>query len=105
MFTVYHRLDSPRGSVPEASALGPRDLELVAVVPHADGLAEAFDHVIHRDGENWTDDPAVIVVGSPRGKRSTHEGDVLVASSGQAYLVLPLGFQCLPTLALPYLPG
>ena len=105
MFTVYHRLDSPLISPSALTMPIPKDLELVAYVPNADGLADAFDHVIHRDGENWTDDPAVIVIGSPRGKRSTHEGDVLVTSEGWAHLVLPLGFEPLPKLTLPYLPG
>lgn len=100
MITIYHLLDN----ITPLSAPQPKDLELVAYVPSADGLADAFDQVIHRDGENWTDDPAVIVVGSSRGKRTTHEGDVLVTPDGAAHLILPLGFCLLPGLKLPYLP-
>ena len=100
MITEYHRLD-PTAAGPDAPA--PRDLELVAVVPGADDPADAFDRVIHRDGENWTHDPAVVVFGDPRGRRSTHDGDVLVTPDGLAHLVLPLGFRPLPALRLPYL--
>jgi hypothetical protein len=102
MITVYHRVDSDS----EASfAPLPGHLELVALVTATEDLDEAFDYVIHRDGENWTHDPAVTVIGSPRGKRSTQEGDVFVTQDGLAYLVLPLGFRHLPTLRLPCLPG
>ena len=101
MITVYHRIDS----VPETSFVPlPSQLELVALVTNTDDLDAAFDRVIHRDGENWTQDLVVTVIGSPRGKRSTQEGDVFVTCDGLAHLVLPLGFRHLPTLMLPCLP-
>ena len=65
MVTIYHNLDpdAPRRvadpAVCEAGRVGARELELAAVVSDTDDLAEAFDQVIHRDGENWTDNAAV----------------------------------------------
>lgn len=110
MITVYHNLDpgilirladaaSLEQYQPEA-----RGLELAAVVTDTDDLADAFDRVIHRDGENWTDNSGVIFFGDPRGRRSTQEGDVFVSGDGLAHLVLPQGFRALPGRWLPYLP-
>ncbi len=79
-------------------------MELAAVVTDTDDLTEAFDRVIHRDGENWTDNSGIIFFGDPRGRRSTHEGDVFVSGDGVAHLVLPHGFRALPGLRLPYQP-
>lgn len=110
MITLYHNLDpnilllftdaaAQEGYQPEA-----RGLELAAVVTDTDDLTEAFDRVIHRDGENWTDNSGVLFFGDPRGRRSTQEGDVFVSGDGFAHLVLPQGFRALPGLQLPYLP-
>ena len=85
MVTVYHnlRLDPAE---PET-----QDLELAGVVLHTNDLDEAFDRTIHRDGENWTDDPAVRFFGDRRSRRSSREGDVFVPGDGAAHLVLPTG--------------
>ena len=80
-----------------------RGLELAAVVADTDDLTEAFDRVIHRDGENWTDNPGVLSFGDPRGRRSSQEGDVFVAGDGLFFMVLAHGFRPLPSLKLPYL--
>ena len=109
MITIYHNLDPEaprRGTDPawKAGRLGARELELAAVVWDTDDLAEAFDRVIHRDGENWTDNEGVTFFGDPRGRRSSQEGDVFVTSAGLAHLVLPLGFRALPGLRLPFVP-
>lgn len=111
MVTVYHNLEpdllallaADRGML-EMYSPEPETLELAAVVRDTDDLMEAFDHVIHRDGENWTADPRVMFFGNPRGRRSSHEGDVFVAGDGTAHLVLPLSFRELPGLRLPFLP-
>ena len=110
MVTIYHNLDpeAPRrvaDSEGEAGRIEARGLELAAVVWDTDDLAEAFDRVIHRDGENWTDNVGVTFFGDPRGRRSSQEGDVFVTGDGQAHLVLPLGFRALPGPRLPFLPG
>ncbi len=70
---------------------------------HTDDLDEAFDRTIHRDGENWTDDPNVQFFGDRRGRRSSREGDVFVLGNGTAYLVLTTGFRVLPQVTLPFL--
>lgn len=109
MVTIYHNLDL---DVPahmadpafwEAGRFEARGLELAAVVRDTDDPAEAFDLVIHRDGENWTDSAGVTAFGDPRGRRSSQEGDVFVTGDGGAYLVLPQGFCALPGLRLPFL--
>ena len=104
MVTVYHNigLDAP---FTEDQQPSPEDLELVAVVTGTDDPAEAFDHVIHRDGENWTADPVVLFFGDRRNRRSSREGDVFVTGDGTAHLVLPIGFKRLEGLCLPFLPG
>ncbi len=111
MITIYHNLDpeAPRrmAALPafrEPDRAGAQGLELAAVVWGTDDLAEAFDRVIHRDGENWTDDAEVTFFGDPRGRRSSQEGDVFVTGDGLAHLVLPVGFRALPGLRLPFLP-
>ena len=103
MVTIYHNLDpeAPRRLADPAEM---RDLELAAIVWDTEDLVEAFDRVIHRDGENWTDDARVTFFGDPRGRRSSQEGDVFVTGDGRAHLVLPLGFRALPGLRLPFLP-
>ena len=111
MVTVYHNVGPDASTLPVVPAAvtdyRPRleDLELAAAVSGTDDPAEAFDHVIHRDGENWTADPAVTVFGSPRGRRSSQEGDVFVTGDGTAFLVVPIGFRVLTGLRLPFLPG
>ena len=99
MVTVYHNLRL------EPTPAGPTDpaLELAGIVLQTDSLDEAFDRTIHRDGENWTDDPAVRFFGDRRGRRSSREGDVFVRGDGVAFLVLTHGFEPLPGLALPFL--
>ena len=77
---------------------------MAAAVWDTDDLAEAFDRVIHRDGENWTDNGGVTSFGDSRGRRSSQEGDVFVMGDGLAHLVLPVGFRPLPGLRLPFLP-
>ena len=110
MVTIYHNLDpeAPRRleapDVQEQDPPQPRGLELAAVVRDTDDVAEAFDRVIHRDGENWTDSAGVMSFGDPRGRRSTQEGDVFVTADGLAHLVLPVGFRALPGLHLPFCP-
>lgn len=110
MVTIYHNLDpeAPRRMTDtvlrEPDQGEARGLELAAVVWGTDDLAEAFDRVIHRDGENWTDDAGVTFFGDPRGRRSSQEGDVFVTGDGLAHLVLPHGFRALPGLRLPFLP-
>lgn len=99
MITVYHNLSvDPAPAEPTE-----RDLELAGVVLRIGSLDEAFDRTIHRDGENWTDDPSVRFFGDRRSRRSSREGDVFVLSDGTAYLVLIHGFRRLPDLALPFL--
>ncbi len=109
MITIYHHLDPrlpgrmtnrefARGFVPLT-----RDLELAAVVQGTNDLDEAFDRTIHRDAEHWTDEAGIVFFGDRRGRRSTPEGDVFVEENGAAFLVLPLGFQPLPGLRLPFL--
>lgn len=110
MITVYHNLQPEiLARLTDAAACAIyrpalTDLELVAVLDGIDDLAEAFDHVIHRDGENWTADMGVTVFGHPRARRSTQEGDVFVASDGTCHLVLPVGFRALRDFRLPFLP-
>lgn len=108
MVTVYHNLDpaapSRLGNPSEDYHPHAAGLELAAIVSSTDDLADAFDRVIHRDGENWTADPGVLFFGDPRGRRSSQEGDVFVTGDGAAFLVLPLGFRALPGLRLPFLP-
>ena len=110
MVTIYHNLDPDvpaRMADPafwEFGRFEARGLEMAAVVRGTDDAAEAFDHVIHRDGENWTDNAGVTAFGDPRGRRSSQEGDVFVTGDGGAYLVLPHGFRALPGLRLPFLP-
>ena len=110
MVTIYHNLDPEAAQRladptfqgqdrPEA-----RGLELAAVVWDTDDAGEAFDRVIHRDGENWTDRAEVTSFGDPRGRRSSQEGDVFVTGDGLAHLVLPVGFRILRGLHLPFLP-
>ena len=98
MVTVYHNAAPDAGQEPSLQAL-----ELAGIVLSTSDLDEAFDRTIHRDGENWTDDPAVRFFGDRRGRRSSREGDVFVRSDGTAYLVLIHGFRRLPDLALPFL--
>ena len=111
VITIYHHLDPrlqgrmtnrefARGFVPLT-----RDLELAAVVEGTDDLDEAFDRTIHRDAEHWTDEAGIVFFGDRRGRRSTREGDVFVDGHGAAFLVLPLGFQPLPGMRLPFLGG
>ena len=110
MVTIYHSLDpeAPRRLTDPAAwereRPQARGLELAAVVQDTDDAAEAFDRVIHRDGENWTDSAGVTSFGDPRGRRSSQEGDVFVTGDGTASLVLPHGFRTLPDLRLPFLP-
>ena len=110
MVTIYHSLDpeAPRRLADPAAweqeRPQPRSLELAAIVHGTGDPAEAFDRVIHRDGENWTDNTGVTSFGDPRGRRSSQEGDVFVTGDGQAHLVLPQGFRALPGLFLPFLP-
>jgi hypothetical protein len=109
MVTIYHNLDpeAPRllaDPAGEPGRVDARGLELAAIVWDTGDLAEAFDRVIHRDGENWTDDARVTFFGDPRGRRSSQEGDVFVTGDGLAHLVLPVGFHALPDLRLPFLP-
>lgn len=99
MVTVYHN-PGPAGSEQEPSL---QALELAGVVLQTDSLDEAFDRTIHRDGENWTDDPLVRFFGDRRGRRSSREGDVFVLGNGAAFLVLTYGFRPLPRLTLPFL--
>lgn len=110
MVTVYHNLDpdtlhfladATAGQHYQQKAQG---LEVAAVVTDTDDLNEAFDRVIHRDGENWTESSGVLSFGDPRGRRSSQEGDVFVSGDGAVYLVLPHGFRALPSLRLPYQP-
>lgn len=109
MVTIYHSLDpeAPRRLADPAAwereRPSPRGLEMAAVVHDADDAAGAFDRVIHRDGENWTDNAGVTAFGDPRGRRSSQEGDVFVTGDGAAHLVLPQGFRALPGLHLPFL--
>lgn len=111
MITIYHHLDPrlPGRMTSREFARGfmplPRDLEMAAVVEGTDDLDAAFDRTIHRDAEHWTDAPGIVFFGDRRGRRSTREGDVFVDRSGAAFLVLPLGFQPLPSLRLPFLGG
>lgn len=98
MVTVYHNAAPAAGQEPSLQTL-----ELAGVVLSTSDLDEAFDHTIHRDGENWTDDPAVRFFGDRRGRRSSREGDVFVRGDGTAYLVLTHGFRLLPDFALPFL--
>ena len=98
MVTVYHNAAPAAGEEPPLQAL-----ELAAFVLSTNGLDEAFDRTIHRDGENWTDDPFVRFFGDRRGRRSSREGDVFVLGDGAAYLVLTIGFRRLPNLMLPFL--
>ncbi len=111
MITIYHNIDpeAPRRLADPAAWEQDRPeahgLELAAVVHDTDDIAEAFDRVIHRDGENWTDTGGVTSFGDPRGRRSSQEGDVFVTGDGHAHLVLPAGFRALPGLRLPFLPG
>lgn len=110
IITIYHNLHpnilSHFAQVVHSGNYQPEapGLELAAVVTDTDDLTEAFDRVIHRDGENWTDNSGVLFFGDPRGRRSTHEGDVFVSGDGLAHLVLPHGFRALPGLRLPYQP-
>jgi hypothetical protein len=110
MVTIYHNLDpgvSARMADPafrERYGPEPSGLELAGVVAGTDDLDAAFDHTIHRDGENWTDYAGVIFFGDRRGRRSSQEGDVFVTGDGSAFLVLSLGFHPLPDLRLPFLP-
>ena len=99
MVTVYHN-SRWEGSEQEPLL---QSLELAGVVAHTDDLDEAFDRTIHRDGENWTDDPAVRFFGDRRSRRSSREGDVFVPGDGTAHLVLAVGFRPLPGLRLPFL--
>jgi hypothetical protein len=103
MVTIYHNVNPAAHSAGEMPAL--RDLELAGIVPGTNSLDEAFDRTIHRDGENWTDDPCVQFFGDRRSRRSSHEGDVFVLGDGRAHLVLPQGFRLLSGLLLPFLPG
>lgn len=111
MITIYHHLDPhlPGRMTSREFARGfaplPRDLELAAVVEGTDDLDAAFDRTIHRDAEHWTDAPGILFFGDRRGRRSSREGDVFVDRHGEAFLVLPLGFQPLPGLRLPFLEG
>ncbi len=100
MVTIYHNLDPDAGQQERPQ---PRSLELAGIVHDTNDPAEAFDRVIHRDGENWTDGAQVTAFGDRRGRRSSQEGDVFVAGDGSAHLVLPLGFRDLPGLHLPFL--
>lgn len=110
MITVYHNLNPQAPSLVTDTAVGADyqpslpDLELAALVSGTDDPTEAFDQVIHRDGENWTAYPGVEFFGDRRSRRSSQEGDVFVTGDGTAYLVLPLGFRALPGLRLPCLP-
>ena len=110
MITVYHNLQpevvARLADAAKSESYRPAitDLELVAVVSCTDDFMEAFDHVIHRDGENWTADPEVIVFGHPRARRSTQDGDIFVTREGLCHLVLPVGFREIPGLRLPFLP-
>lgn len=110
MVTIYHNLDPALSAHRRESDFWercqpqPSGLELAGVVAGTEDLTEAFDHAIHRDGENWTDNEAVMFFGNRRGRRSSQEGDVFVSGDGMAYLVLPLGFRALPGLRLPFLP-
>lgn len=108
MVTVYHNLDrdvlSRLADAHEQAHYQPttQDLELIAVVDR-DDLHEAFDRVIHRDGEDWPSNPGLTVFGSSHGHRSAQDGDVFVTADGLAHLVLPVGFRSLPGLVLPFL--
>lgn len=110
MITIYHNLDPALPARMTNPTFQERyqperpGLELAGVVASGDDLDAAFDRVIHRDGENWTDNAGVAFFGDPRGRRSSQEGDVFVTGDGQAHLVLPLGFRTLPGLRLPFLP-
>ena len=110
MITVYHHLD-PRlpGGMASGELAGsfvplPRDLELAAVVEGTDDLDKAFDRTVHRDAEHWADEAGIVFFGDQRGRRSSREGDVFVDGTGTAFLVLPVGFQPLPGLRLPFVP-
>ncbi len=99
MVTVYHNFGPAEGErEPSLPAL-----EMAGFVLSTNDLDEAFDRTIHRDGENWTDDPGVRFFGDRRGRRSSREGDVFVRGDGTAYLVLADGFRLLPGLTLPFL--
>ena len=103
MVTIYHQLSRALGRDHSAPRL--EDLELAGIVFGTDDLDEAFDLTIHRDGENWTDNASVQFFGDRRSRRSSQEGDVFVLGDGAVYLVLTCGFQLLPILVLPFLPG
>ncbi len=98
MVTIYHNIVPGAAEEPFLQAL-----ELAGIALGTDDLDEAFDLTIHRDGENWTDEPSVRFFGDRRSRRSSREGDVFVLSDGMAYLVLTAGFRLLPDLALPFL--
>ena len=102
MVTIYHHLNPAEACDGSGGPLL-KDLELVGIVPGTDSLEEAFDKTIHRDGENWTDDPSVLFFGDRRSRRSSHDGDVFVQGDGTAYRVLAQGFEALPGLKLPFL--
>ncbi|BDI30636.1 hypothetical protein CCAX7_26870 [Capsulimonas corticalis] len=108
MITIYHNLDyhiATRLMAPEEQQTyqpSPHDLELAAIVPE-DDLSRAFHRTLHEEGVAWTSDRGVTIIGDPRTRRSTYDGDVLVDADGAAYLVLPVGFRALPTLRLPFL--
>ena len=115
MVTIYHNLDPALPARMADPAFRERyqpehsGLELAGVAASGDDLDgddldAAFDRVIHRDGENWTDNAGVTFFGDPRGRRSSQEGDVFVTGDGLAHLALPLGFRALPDLHLPFLP-
>ena len=108
MITIYHNLDyhiATRLKDPAEQTdyqPTPQDLELAALVPE-DDLSRAFHRTLHEEGVAWTGDKGVTVIGDPRDRRSTYDGDVLVDGEGVAHLVLPVGFRTLPDLQLPYM--
>lgn len=110
MITIYHHLEPhlPGRMASREFAGGfvplPRDLEIAALVEGTDDLDAAFDRTIHRDAEHWADEAGIVFFGDRRGRRSSREGDVFVDGLGGAFLVLPVGFQALPNLRLPFLP-
>ncbi|MEO7717960.1 MAG: hypothetical protein ABIY70_17300 [Capsulimonas sp.] len=108
MITIYHHLDfhiATRLIDPTEQQIyqpTPQDLELAAIVPE-DDLSRAFHRTLHEEGVAWTSDKGVTIVGDPRTRRSSYDGDVLVDAEGMAHLVLPVGFRALPGLRLPFL--